>query len=339
MGTPANRIEVNYDGLREISRQFDQESESIRAVIVQTNAKMDALVQSDWKGAGADAFYAEMQNIALPGCNRLVNALQSSADTLDQIMRIFQDGEAEESGLFKGGTGDGSSGLGKSGGAAPGDGSGAPDTQKEDSGPTGKFGLSLNESLHLKDCGKEKILYGEKDPNEAQGIADAKLGIWDGTASHKDGAKTSTLGGFPTSMKGEVKAGSGSVGIGLGVDSKGPVAGLFADGIAFSAEGSAAIGLGVAGLGVGVGGALKVLDVEAFAGYKDGQFGAKLGGDIVSAEGTVGVNVGGHNVGVSGKVGLGFELGFKLGPKIEVDLGPFEVGLEFGDQLGFASPK
>jgi hypothetical protein len=201
-------------------------------------------------------------------------------------------------------------------------------------------GLSLDESLHLKDFGQGQTLMGGNGADKKPDILGVHVGLVEGHLYENQGAGTGQLGGLQTGIKHDIKVGAGSAGIGFGLDGKGQAyAGAYAGVTGFDAEGSAAVALGVAGLGVGVGGAVKALDGEAFFGYKDGEVGAKIGGDLVSAEGTVGLNVGDHNVGVTGKVGVGFELGLKVGEKTEIDLGPFEVGLEFGDKLGFASPE
>ena len=87
--------------------------------------------------------------------------------------------------------------------------------------------------------------------------------------------------------------------------------------------------LGVTG---GVGG--KALAAEAQLGLIDNQFGAKIGGTLVSAEGSVGLNVAGANVAVKGEIGLKAEAGFSIGAKgVEVKL-PF---ISFGSALAAPS--
>lgn len=75
---------------------------------------------------------------------------------------------------------------------------------------------------------------------------------------------------------------------------------------------------------------VKALSADAFAGFQDGTLGAKVGVDLISAEGGVGVNVAGVKVGVDATIGIKAELGIEVGKRVEVKL-PF---VSFGFSIG-----
>jgi hypothetical protein len=121
----------------------------------------------------------------------------------------------------------------------------------------------------------------------------------------------------------------GGGGVKVGIDKEGPIAALYGEAYGFTAKGETLFA-GDKDLGFTGAGQVKVASVEAVAGYKDGGFGASIGGNLASVKGEVGANVAGYNVGVSGEVGLKAELGFKIGAKTEIKLPFVTVGFSFG---------
>jgi WXG100 family type VII secretion target len=95
-----NNIQVNYDALNQIGRQFKSEAEQIGALQRSTRSRLPALVGSEWRGVAAEAFYSEMENVLLPAMGRLEQALLESGRMIGQIGQTFWDAEEEARQLF-----------------------------------------------------------------------------------------------------------------------------------------------------------------------------------------------------------------------------------------------
>ena len=100
MARSGDRIEVNYQTLNEIARQFDGELNANQQLLSQTRAKMDMLLQSVWQGTAADGFLNEMQSNVLPGYDRMIKALDETVRITNQIIQTFQQAEADAAGAF-----------------------------------------------------------------------------------------------------------------------------------------------------------------------------------------------------------------------------------------------
>lgn len=93
--------QVNYEILKGVMKDFQQESENVTKLHYVTRQKMDTL-QSGWAGSAADAFYAEMEGRLLPGIERLSHALHTSGTILNQIVKIFYEADEETIDYYKG---------------------------------------------------------------------------------------------------------------------------------------------------------------------------------------------------------------------------------------------
>ena len=74
--------------------------------------------------------------------------------------------------------------------------------------------------------------------------------------------------------------------------------------------------------GVGASGEAALGEVNAWAGLRDGQFGASVGANYASISGEASASIAGMDVGVGAELGFKAELGMSIGDKVEVDL-PF----------------
>lgn len=138
-----------------------------------------------------------------------------------------------------------------------------------------------------------------------------------------------TIFGIPVRGSVEGQLGTGELGLGAGLSKDGISAGGYGELSAATGEAVGVIGTKNLGITGDLGG--KALSGEVFVGIKDNQFGAKIGGTLISAEGAVGVNVAGVNVGLKGEIGLKAELGFEFGAKgVEVKLPFISLGIDFG---------
>ena len=57
----SDKIEVDYQALEGIARQFSTEAEAIGQILSETSSKVAALHGSGWIGRGSEAFFAEME--------------------------------------------------------------------------------------------------------------------------------------------------------------------------------------------------------------------------------------------------------------------------------------
>jgi WXG100 family type VII secretion target len=68
-------VQVQYDALSDTKKRFEQQSQAIQEMHVMIRRAVDQLQNGGWIGGGADAFYAEMEDVVEPAIRRLVAAL------------------------------------------------------------------------------------------------------------------------------------------------------------------------------------------------------------------------------------------------------------------------
>jgi WXG100 family type VII secretion target len=313
----ADVVQGNYEQLQQVATRFQRQSEQIAQMEAQMRRSMQKL-ESSWEGRGSQAFAREMSSLTMPGVVRLKNALNQANSITAKIANTLKQAEEEAARLFNG-NGSGGGPGGAPGGSTGGDPSGGTPGGSTGGTPGGGTGSEPAKPKGILDYLKSKlgIFSGEqgKDGKFKPGL-DFKLG------------PKGALWGDPS--KNGFSAGGAEGGIGFGWNDKGGYAGLYGEAyvLAGKLEGTV-IGDKQFGGTAGISG--KLLAAEAFAGYKDGQFGAKIGGTLASAKGDVGVNVAGYNVGVSGEIGLKAEAGFEIGKKgVAIKLPLFSIGISFG---------
>jgi WXG100 family type VII secretion target len=100
----ADKIEANYEALKNIQNQFKQEADAILILRRQTKTKVDTLVgqgtSGGWLGLGSEAFAAEMNGKILPSMDKLSQALTEAATITGRIAALFQAAESESQGFF-----------------------------------------------------------------------------------------------------------------------------------------------------------------------------------------------------------------------------------------------
>lgn len=107
------KVRAHYADLTQMTQIFTSEADRLRTTQQRLQEKVAALQAGDWLGAGATAFYQEMQTQVSPALNRLGTALETAARTTQNIHTIMQQAETEAARLFN------AQGLPNSGGAAP----------------------------------------------------------------------------------------------------------------------------------------------------------------------------------------------------------------------------
>jgi WXG100 family type VII secretion target len=97
---PARKIQANYDSLRQISLTFSREAQKLDHMLQQVGRTCEGLQNGGWKGSGANAFFAEMNELVIPGMRRLVSALDDASSTTQKISNAFEQAETEASYIF-----------------------------------------------------------------------------------------------------------------------------------------------------------------------------------------------------------------------------------------------
>jgi WXG100 family type VII secretion target len=100
--TVADVIQAQYEQLAEIASRFGQQSEVAEATSAQVRRVLDSLQNGGWIGQGADAFFAEMETLVMPGMQRLAEALAEARTVTLQIKDVLQQAEEEASSPFGG---------------------------------------------------------------------------------------------------------------------------------------------------------------------------------------------------------------------------------------------
>ena len=110
---------IDYEQLQAIAKKLDAEGEAIAVILASLRQQVFSMEQ-DWIGAGAQAFFDEMEMVVLPSLKRLSEALHYSSDAARKIIGIYQDSEYEAAAKFKSNAGSAKPGLTNYGGRQPG---------------------------------------------------------------------------------------------------------------------------------------------------------------------------------------------------------------------------
>ena len=94
------KVQLNYDELRGIVKNFRDEGEDIAQLQVKTRDRVRDL-HKDWEGEGSEKFFKEMEGDLLPAVSRLSKALFFAQDTLQRITKIIHDHDEDTKGFFK----------------------------------------------------------------------------------------------------------------------------------------------------------------------------------------------------------------------------------------------
>jgi WXG100 family type VII secretion target len=97
----ANDIQADYERLQQIAQRFRAQAQGVQQLTQQVKSKMGRLQQT-WEGRAADAFFLEMNQVLLPGINRLQKAFDHSSLTVTKIANVMKEAETTAANLFKG---------------------------------------------------------------------------------------------------------------------------------------------------------------------------------------------------------------------------------------------
>lgn len=93
----ADRIEVDYRALDKIAKQFSKQARLIEQMHKRVNTQTNSLAKGGWIGRGSDAYFREMQELVLPGVQRLHEALEEANRVTHQINKDLDKAEEQAS--------------------------------------------------------------------------------------------------------------------------------------------------------------------------------------------------------------------------------------------------
>lgn len=97
----ADIVQTDYNALDNIATRFARQSEASREAHESLQRAIQPLQNGGWVGAGANAFYSEMDGEVFPVVQRLTDALQQAQSVTLQISLILQEAEAEAAACFQ----------------------------------------------------------------------------------------------------------------------------------------------------------------------------------------------------------------------------------------------
>jgi len=96
-----DQIQADYDQLEQVASQFKNQAQAIQAIQQKVRGSYAKLVDKGWIGAGANAFFDEMDGQILPTQERLQDALEQAGQTTQRIAQAVRQAEEEASSLFR----------------------------------------------------------------------------------------------------------------------------------------------------------------------------------------------------------------------------------------------
>ncbi|GAB4448610.1 MAG: hypothetical protein Kow0031_31120 [Anaerolineae bacterium] len=99
---PTDLIQTNYEQCEAIAGRFARQAEQVAQLQSQLQRVLEPLRQGGWEGEAAQAFFAEMEQVALPATARLQAALVEAGRVTLKINEIMRRAEEEAAAPFRG---------------------------------------------------------------------------------------------------------------------------------------------------------------------------------------------------------------------------------------------
>ena len=96
----APRIEANYEMLETVIQKFTQQGDAVEQMLQNVRNHMEDL-RNEWIGEGSEAFFNEMDDLVLPGVNRLCQALAEASQMVKDASDTMSDAEEEAANGFQ----------------------------------------------------------------------------------------------------------------------------------------------------------------------------------------------------------------------------------------------
>ena len=93
-------FQVEYTTLNVIASTFFTNCYDVAQMLNHIRSCIDNL-DGEWIGDGSDAFFAEMSELFLPSMVRLINALEESSQSTQQMISLSRAAEQEACALFE----------------------------------------------------------------------------------------------------------------------------------------------------------------------------------------------------------------------------------------------
>jgi WXG100 family type VII secretion target len=97
---PAPKIQCAYDGLAQLAEAFSREAWDTESNLTRIVNLVDQLRSGGWSGEGAEAFFAEIDEI-MPKVKKLIDALELANTQLQATNDIFQTADSDLTNAFK----------------------------------------------------------------------------------------------------------------------------------------------------------------------------------------------------------------------------------------------
>jgi WXG100 family type VII secretion target len=96
----AERVEAKYDELEQLANRFMQACNNCQQMMQEVQSHVSGLQGDNWVGQGANAFYNEMGDLVFPAMRKLIDALQTAAQTSRQVAQVLHEAEETCQGRF-----------------------------------------------------------------------------------------------------------------------------------------------------------------------------------------------------------------------------------------------
>ena len=97
----ADEIRADYNQLEQLASQFNNEAQAIQQMQQKVRGSYAKLLDKGWIGAGANAFFDEMDSKIMPTQERLQQALETAGQTTQKIAQSIKQAEEQASSLFR----------------------------------------------------------------------------------------------------------------------------------------------------------------------------------------------------------------------------------------------
>ncbi len=96
------RIQCQYDDLTQIVQIFSTYADGTQRLIQTLQHHTERLQRGAWRGRGAEAFYAELDQWVMPALKRLQTAMVEAKTSTQTTMATLREAEIEAGALFRG---------------------------------------------------------------------------------------------------------------------------------------------------------------------------------------------------------------------------------------------
>ena len=111
-------IQANYPELEQIAQRFAGGADTVTTLLERVQGTTKLLTDGGWQGGSANAFFAEMDDLVLPGLRRFIVTLKTAQEVILAVKDLLRTAEIEAAARFKYST--------KNGGSSTGTGAGTP---------------------------------------------------------------------------------------------------------------------------------------------------------------------------------------------------------------------